>query len=702
SRFVEDNNIEVFKSAFREKYEGEEKPLAEVLDTERGIGYPVGGNANMSTPLIESIGSNFKDTMKIDWTAQEILLFSMAQEAMHSKSMEIDLAKYEKDILKLEANPFPSPASMSAIFKVVEDQNGQARIHFKGAFGPSATTLIGRFADGHQPIQTIVNDIAKHEEVFYQQQQIELAEIAHLPESRTGNILFRPAFRKYEIPYLAGSTLEKDCQLDISDLMVSIKNDEVVIRSKKLNKRVLPRLGNAHNYEFRSLPIYQFLGDLQFQSINNGFYFEWGILKTEFTYLPRVTYQGVILARAQWNFSEREIKKLRANPAATLQAWKEQYQLPDLLVLLEGDNELLINVNDPLSVEILLMESKKSDFVTLLEFLFSTDNPLLKDQNGSTYTNEFIAFLLKKQSGETAPDFPQPQASQISICRTFPPGTEWVYFKLYCGYKTSDKVIAEYLLPFAEKMKAEEKIDKWFFIRYNDPRPHLRFRVLAKDRQLIGDIICRFYELLEPLSSHSVIHDIQLGTYTRELERYGGNLIELAESIFHADSKCIANFINLIEGDEGEKYRWFFALLSIDQLLEDFGIGLEDKLRLSESLKKGFAEEFKVNKNIKDQINDKYRTHRQEITQLFQPGSELREEMMPAIDLLEERGEEMAKYIAIYQQNKDQFDYRELLDSYIHMICNRLFISNQRKHELVIYDFLFKIYMSLKMRSLSK
>jgi len=397
----QETNIQKFKAAFFEKYESEEKPLAEVLDTERGIGYLESSIANVSTPLVEGISSNFAGTFKITWTPQEALLFRIAHEAMQVQSIEVDLANYEEDIMKLEANTNEFPASMSVSFKVIEAENDQCKIFFGGAFGPSAVNLIGRFADGHQPINKIVNDIANQEASFYRKQQIELAEIAHLPESRTGNILFRPSFRKYEIPYLASSILEKDNQLDASDLMISIKNDEVTLRSKKLNKRVLPRLGNAHAYEFQALPIYQFLADLQFQNINNSLGFGWGTLKAEFTFLPRVTYRGIILSAAEWNFSEKEVKNLGANTESTLKVWKEKYKMPELVLLVEGDNELLINLKDSLSVNVLLAEAKKAKRIILKEFLFSKDKSLIQNEKAGPYTNEFIAFLLKDESSSS-------------------------------------------------------------------------------------------------------------------------------------------------------------------------------------------------------------------------------------------------------------------------------------------------------------
>ena len=62
------------------------------------------------------------------------------------------------------------------------------------------------------------------------------AEIVHLPESRIGNILMRPVLRQYEIPYLCGTTLSEEFQIPLTDLLVGIEGDKVVLRSQKLNK----------------------------------------------------------------------------------------------------------------------------------------------------------------------------------------------------------------------------------------------------------------------------------------------------------------------------------------------------------------------------------------------------------------------------------------------------------------------------------
>lgn len=43
---------------------------------------------------------------------------------------------------------------------------------------------------------------------------------------------------------------------------------------------------------------------------------------------------------------------------------------------------------------------------------------------------------------------------------------------------------------------------------------------------------------------------------------------------------------------------------------------------------------------------------------------------------------------------KNTGSLHELITSYIHMFLNRILLSNQRKHELVIYHFLSKYYDS--------
>jgi hypothetical protein len=70
--------------------------------------------------------------------------------------------------------------------------------------------------------------------------------------------------------------------------------------------------------------------------------------------------------------------------------------------------------------------------------------------------------------------------------RTFVIGDKWLYYKIYCGVKTADMLLLEVIKSLTEQLIEEKIIDRWFFIRYSDPEPHVRFRVQFIDIKNIG------------------------------------------------------------------------------------------------------------------------------------------------------------------------------------------------------------------------
>jgi len=50
-----------------------------------------------------------------------------------------------------------------------------------------------------------------------------------------------------------------------------------------------------------------------------------------------------------------------------------------------------------------------------------------------------------------------------SIKRIFIPGSEWVYFKIYAGYKSIDNILAQEVSLIIKDLTKTELIEKWFF-----------------------------------------------------------------------------------------------------------------------------------------------------------------------------------------------------------------------------------------------
>ena len=100
-------------------------------------------------------------------------------------------------------------------------ENEEELISIESSGNCSAAKLIGRFCNGDEAIHNLANEIVIKEAELNQNKI--LAEIVHIPQSRTGNVLRRPCLRAYEIPYLANSTLPTTNQITIEDLYLSIK-----------------------------------------------------------------------------------------------------------------------------------------------------------------------------------------------------------------------------------------------------------------------------------------------------------------------------------------------------------------------------------------------------------------------------------------------------------------------------------------------
>ena len=677
------SHLEAFAQRFLARYDTQEIPLLEALDTEIGIGYLVNQGTPL-LPLVEDISVPTSEENKpIEWNPIQEWLFRQLQTATEQKKYAIDLQP--SDLAQLPPADWDDlPSSFSVLFRWVEDENQQKRVLIESAGGASAAYLLGRFAHGDSHIADTVNDITEAEQA--QNPQVVFAEIIHLPESRTGNILLHPAFRAYEIPFLGQSSLPLENQISVQDLYVSVRQGEIILRSQRLNKIVVPRLSNAHSYSHNSLPAYQFLCDLQHQGKRSRFGFDWGNLAEKFLFLPRVTYQNTLLYPATWQLQKKQIDALLADqPLLDVPPFQNR-----LLTLADGDNELVVDWANPLSVRAFKDAIKNRTQLQLKEFLYEHTQPTFQDtvsRNG--FVNQCIALLVRQTSAYSSSVFSRPVSTST---RRFSIGSEWLYFKLYGGVKAADKVLVAFVKPLCEELQHRRLIDKWFFIRYSDPDNHLRIRFHLTDVAQIGEVIQLFNHFLQPALLPKYLWKIQVDTYERELERYGFETIELAEELFYYDSEAILAFLEHTEGDAREEVRWLYGIRAIDALLDSFEFDFQRKLDLLNSLRNSFAQEFNMDVALKRQLDQKYRTHRTTMQDIL---SDSHPNTTPIFgDILSVKSAKIAPiaYEILHSSSPSQVNH--WLGSYIHMLINRLIPAHQRLHELVIYDFLCRQYKS--------
>jgi thiopeptide-type bacteriocin biosynthesis protein len=287
------------------------------------------------------------------------------------------------------------------------------------------------------------------------------------------------------------------------------------------------------------------------------------------------------------------------------------------------------------------------------------------------------------------------------LTESLTPGSEWLFFKLYGGQGTADLILVEAIAPAMANLKARGVVDGWFFIRYDDPDPHLRIRLHGDPVRLCVEALPEMYRCLNPMVENGRLWRIELGTYQRETDRYGGpqNIVR-AERLFELDSEAALDVVRHCLGDEGATYRWQLALAGTDRWLRDFGFELAACHELARRARDAYVQEFRADgKGSQGWFADRFRKERKTIEMLIHDDNVPESEPLRwGLEALARRSRQSAPLIqeirSLHAQGGLSASLEELSHSLIHMFINRVLRSAQRTQELVIYEFLVRLYGS--------
>lgn len=381
--FNQDTHLSTFKKAFSERFESREVPLALALDTEIGVGYRQDIKAQGVHPYLEDLPlpySHQKQNLTIHLTPVQKILNEKLQEALLDKQYVIELS--DDDFKGFEENWHDLPDTISFMAEIVSEKRHE-KLCIENGGGNTAANLLGRFCSEKSKVQDLTKTITQKEEDL--NPDVILAEIVHLPDARVGNVIRRSTLRQYEIPYLAKSVLSKENQIYVDDLYISLQNNRLVLRSKRLNKEVKPYLTNAHNYYTNSLPVYNFLSDLYSQDIRTGLYFDWGDLSHIYQFFPRVEYKNCILSKARWRINQKDIVLLvnsindKNQLLSSIANWRKKKQIPQWIQCVKSDNTLTLNLKNYDMVKLFLQTVNIEKTVIIEEYLYNENDDFKRE-----------------------------------------------------------------------------------------------------------------------------------------------------------------------------------------------------------------------------------------------------------------------------------------------------------------------------------
>jgi hypothetical protein len=160
-------------------------------------------------------------------------------------------------------------------------------------------------------------------------------------------------------------------------------------------------MSTAHNYSGQNpMPVYHFLCDMQHQDGRVGLWFNWPDIVQNLDYLPRVVYRNCILSKARWTIHKKDIKIFtniidEIELLQKIREWRIERNIPERVTLSDDDNELYVDMNNPLSIRAWLSIIKSRSHSYLEEFLFDPSTAIVYGPEG-VFTNEFIVPFYKE------------------------------------------------------------------------------------------------------------------------------------------------------------------------------------------------------------------------------------------------------------------------------------------------------------------
>jgi len=647
-----------FSQAFVKKFDQNAIPLALALDPETGIDYGGFADHAENDVLATFTFGNEQEKQQEPWPFTALHKFLLKRLAGGQTIRLEEFSGTAKRGKLLLPNSLNILLHFSGCNAVIEN-----------AGGCSANMLLGRFTMGSESIENACLKVASLEQEA--NPHVLFFDVAYQAEKRVDNVNRRKHLYAAELPILSWSAHSSPIHFD--DILVMVRNNEVVLWSKKLNKRIIPRIASAYNYTRSDLAVYRFLCDLQHQNIRSDLNFDLARFFPEMSHYPRVVYKDIIVSPARWLIPAAITDRSRSASKEELANWLQNEDIDFLFRAGHADQTLVFDPKSDADMDafLLFLKQYSKQAVYISEALVESDD-LVQDENGHAFISQFIVPYCHSDAIYRSYDFSFEQLCKPFVNRRFP-GSEWLYFEIYCHPMRSDQLLLGKILTLIKVSKS--KVNKWFFIRYADPHPHIRLRLQLKDPGLAHSLTTELNTLLAFECAAGLVSDIQIKTYMRETERYGAGRIDLAEHFFFLDSKLA---LATLGRAKTHLRRYNMVLANMDRLTALFLPDINERIDFVRAIASNFTSELDISQENFKVLNQNFKS-----LDLPQKGG---------YTLLKPKYSRYEKvFLKLISQCKHQTERNNMAADLIHMHINRNFHSAQRLHEATLFHYLLKM-----------
>ena len=657
----EERPIDLYHTQFLEKFGSESMvPFLDLIDDHLGLGIP---SFQVSPPY------------STDSSWDKSFLYK-CQHAGLNRETEVTISEEEAEMLEADHSELLPPVSASFICEIFSDSpssidKGEFNLCLSGAqIQGSATAFFGRFTH----ILPVSNEVIQtHKQEKNLEPESLFVELSWQPhEAKLNNVAFHENFRDFSLSVPGSSNINN--KISINDIFVGTDTSSLFLFSKKHQKRLIFKSNNALNQNLAP-PFVQLLHQISNCNIRSfkNFY----LRPNSTPYFPRIKYSKTFLTPASWNIQLSFLDPKHSLPKNLLikkvELWLKSWLVPRYIYINPSytDQTLLLDTSNPTHIEQISKVLKEEGQVFLYEKISLKGCQWATGSEGS-YLTEIVIPLIRRQVNP----FKVPHLKfQDQDKLTTSSRKDWIYLKLYISKERQNNFLINHLLPFI----LQKNYLDWFFVRYQDPKDHIRLRVRPqKDdhEQSFKTIQNWAFNLNEQGNCSS----FSFHPYFPEVERYGGSsLINKAEKIFGGDSITAISLLYLSQQNDLSLVP--VAVLSIINFLMYFCTDLNECISL---LKQTYNQASKL---------DGFRKHKSWISKQlqeslwFNKNPLLQEESSMLHESFSFRKQATQKYKKELEtiETLPQSEKYKILNSFIHMHCNRLGIFPEEEEKVRFY-----------------
>jgi thiopeptide-type bacteriocin biosynthesis protein len=681
-------NLKKFKEAFGQKFEAQRVPFLTALDPDSGINYGGLYTAGSGQGLLDGLSfpQRTGSLKEQEWSkVHRMFLRIWLDNTLRGAFEPVVIRDEDLEGLEYQFDGYALPPSFPVLFSPAD-----GKLIIESAGGATGTSLIGRFSVFSAEIEQFCREIALAESSA--NPEVVFAEIHQLSDLHSDNINRRMPLYEHVIHLVTYPEDGTQQHISLNDLLLSLRGDELILESVSLGKRIIPRLPTAYNFHHNELAMFQMLCDLQFQGLQANLNFDPEKLFPGMSYYPRIEYRDTVLSMAKWHLDEQEKAFLLGMPLSIgrLHSFRNRRGMPCKVSLGISDQQLIFNLENDSEALFFLESLREQQRPTVREYL-PPDGSVRK--GNKVYAGQLIALIQNEQPVYKGigtighQKMPRPR-------RHFLPGSEWLYLKIYCTPESSNRLLKKAIHPVFVANRG--LIDCWFFIRYQDPEPHIRLRIRSS-LDGVGHLLRALERKLSQKQHQGFVRALQTDTYQREIERYSPELMEAVELCFQAGSEWVV--ADLMSGSHSkDRSANFTAFHLIYQMAQVFLNGETELINFFGWRAETFLKEFGDARQLRLDMDHKYRLWRSELATALR-GSDTNKTFKKFNPRIPVSIMEIVSEISTKSKNWGEEKRLVLLADLVHMQVNRMYNHLQRQHEALICYALHKYASSQFARS---